>query len=121
MSGIITGSETSVVSAAAGDGVEALAVRLEALVASTPDDERRPLVVLRPARAPFVVRREGERFRVVGRSVERWVAETDFEDPGKIAKLQKRLIKEGVERQLAASGAEPGDEIVIGDRWVVRI
>jgi GTP-binding protein len=114
--GASLGSETSVVSAAAGDGVEALAVRLEALVASTPDDERRPLVVLRPARAPFVVRREGERFRVVGRSVERWVAETDFEDPGKVAKFQKRLIKEGVERQLAASGAEPGDEIVIGDR-----
>jgi GTP-binding protein len=73
-------------------------------------------VVFRPARAPFVVRREGERFRVVGRSVERWVAETDFEDARKVATLQKRLIKEGVERQLAASGAEPGDEIVIGDR-----
>jgi len=105
-----------VVSAVTGDGVKALSARLESLVESTPDDDRRPLVVLRPARAPFVVRREGERFRVVGRSVERWVAETDFEDAGKVATLQKRLIREGVERQLAASGAEPGDEIVIGDR-----
>ena len=32
------------------------------------------------------------------------------------ARAVERLIKEGVERQLAASGAEPGDEIVIGDR-----
>ena len=117
-----TGAEVSlgpvalVVSAVTGDGVKALSARLESLVESTPDDDRRPLVVLRPARAPFVVRREGERFRVVGRSVERWVAETDFEDAGKVATLQKRLIREGVERQLAASGAEPGDEIVIGDR-----
>ena len=114
--GASLGSAAIVVSGVTGDGVGALSERLEALVESTPDDERRPLVVLRPARAPFVVRREGERFRVVGRSVERWVAETDFEDSGKVAKLQKRLIKEGVERQLAASGAEPGDEIVIGDR-----
>ena len=110
------GRGTVVVSGVTGGGVEALSERLEALVAGTPEDDRRPLVVLRPARAPFVVRREGERFRVIGRSVERWVAETDFEDAGNVAKLQKRLIKEGVERQLAASGAEPGDEIVIGDR-----
>jgi GTP-binding protein len=110
------GPAAVVVSGVTGDGVEALSVRLDSLVESTPDDDRRPLVVLRPARAPFVVRREGERFRVVGRSVERWVAETDFEDAGKVATLQRRLIKEGVERQLAASGAEPGDEIVIGDR-----
>ncbi len=114
--GVSLGPAAVLVSGVTGDGVEALSVRLESLVESTPDDDRRPLVVLRPARAPFVVRREGERFRVVGRSVERWVAETDFEDAGKVATLQRRLIKEGVERQLAASGAEPGDEIVIGDR-----
>jgi Obg family GTPase CgtA-like protein len=63
-----------------------------------------------------VVRREGERFRVVGRGVERWVAETDFADPRKIVQLQRRLVKEGVERQLAAAGARRGDEVVIGDR-----
>jgi GTP-binding protein len=114
--GVSLGPAAVVVSGVTGDGVEALSARLESLVESTPDDDRRPLVVIRPARAPFVVRREGERFRVVGRSVERWVAETDFEDAGKVATLQKRLIREGVERQLAASGAEPGDEIVIGDR-----
>ncbi|MBI2238328.1 MAG: Obg family GTPase CgtA, partial [Actinobacteria bacterium] len=70
----------------------------------------------RPARPRFVVRREGERFRVVGRGVERWVAETDFDDPRKVAALQRRLVKEGVERQLAAMGARRGDEVVIGGR-----
>ena len=30
--------------------------------------------------------------------------------------LQRRLAKEGVERQLAAAGAVRGDEVRIGDR-----
>jgi GTP-binding protein len=78
-------------------------------------EERHPYVVLRPARPRFVIRREGERFRVIGRGVERWVSETDLDDPDKVARLQRRLSREGVERQLAAAGAARGDEVVIGD------
>jgi len=48
--------------------------------------------------------------------VERWVAETDFDDPRKVVQLQKRLAKEGVEKQLAAMGARRGDEVLIADR-----
>jgi len=112
------GSRAMVVSGVSGEGVDALAARLETLAreAAASAEERRPVVVLRPARPTFVVRREGERFRVVGRGVERWVAETDFDDPAGVERLQKRLVKEGVERQLAASGARKGDEVVIGDR-----
>jgi GTP-binding protein len=84
--------------------------------ASRDEVERQPFVVLRPARPPFVVRKEGAGFRVVGRAVERWVAETDFDDPLKVVQLQKRLAKEGVERQLAAMGARRGDEVLIGER-----
>jgi GTP-binding protein len=103
-----------VVSALTGAGIDALADRLSSLAAAAPDEEPRSYVVLRPGRPRFEVRREGERFRVVGRGVERWVAETDLEDPGQIARLQKRLAREGVERQLAAAGARRGDEVVIG-------
>jgi len=109
-----------VVSGVTGEGVEELAERLAALAAETAEaaegEDRRTYVVLRPGRPRFVVRREGERFRVVGRGVERWVAETDFDDPGEVVRLQQRLIKEGVERRLAAVGARRGDEVVIGDR-----
>jgi GTP-binding protein len=107
-----------VVSGVSGEGIEALRERLAALAreAAGGGDERRPYVVIRPARPAFAVRREGERFRVVGRNVERWVAETDLDDPSELVRLQKRLIKEGVERQLAAAGARRGDEVVIGDR-----
>ena len=78
-------------------------------------EERSTYVVLRPARPRFVVKKEGERFRVIGRGVETWVSETDLEDPEKLARLQRRLVKEGVERELASAGARRGDEVVIGD------
>jgi GTPase len=111
--------EAVAVSGLTGEGTDRLADRVGELVEVAfrdQEEERQPFVVLRPARPPFVVRKEGAGFRVVGRAVERWVAETDFEDPRKVVQLQKRLAKEGVERQLAAQGARRGDEVLIGER-----
>jgi len=106
------------VSGLTGEGIDELGRRIAGVLeqAAKAEPEREPYVVLRPARERFVVRREGERFRVVGRDVERWVAATDFEDPGAVVNLQRRLAKEGVERKLASVGARWGDEVVIGDR-----
>jgi GTPase len=106
------------VSGLTGEGVDRLAARLGELAraAAAAEPERTPFVVLRPGREPFTVRREGERFRVVGRSVERWVADTDLEDPRAVAALQDRLVKAGVERRLAEEGARRGDEVVIAGR-----
>ncbi len=110
----------AVVSGETGEGIEALTARLAALTReaaeAASEEDRRSFVVLRPAHPRFVVRREGVRFRVVGRGVERWVADTDFEEPIEVAALQRKLVKEGVERQLTAAGARRGDEVVIGDR-----
>jgi len=72
--------------------------------------------VLRPARPPFTVRREGSQFIVAGRNVERWVAETDLEDARRVVELQRRLVKAGVERTLSEMGARRGDEVVIAGR-----
>jgi GTP-binding protein len=115
--GAVLGRGALGVSAVAALGLGELRVRLEALAAegAAVAGERRPHVVLRPARPRFVVRREGDRFRVVGRGVERWVAETDLEDPAELERLQRRLVREGVERKLAAAGARRGDEVVIGE------
>ncbi len=111
------GPDAAAVSGLSGEGVAALGERVGEMARRAAEgEERASYVVLRPARPRFVVRREGERFRVVGRGVERWVAETDFDDPRKVAALQRRLAKEGVERQLAAMGARRGDEVVIGGR-----
>jgi GTP-binding protein len=110
------GTDVVVVSGVTGVGLDELNARLSALAATAVDaaEDRRPYVVLRPGRPRFEVRREGRRFRVVGRGVERWVADTDLDDPGQVERLQKRLVKEGVERQLAAAGARRGDEVIIG-------
>lgn len=114
---VVLGGGAIAVSAVAEVGLEVLRERLGALVreAAAVEEERSAYVVLRPARPRFVVKREGERFRVIGRGVERWVSETDLEDPAKVARLQRRLVKEGVERELASAGARRGDEVVIGD------
>jgi GTP-binding protein len=104
------------VSGLTGEGVEELARRLGELVARARAEEppRRPFVVVRPAREPFTVTREGGRFRVSGPRVERWVAETDLEDPEQVAALQRRLVRAGVEKRLAEVGARRGDEVLIG-------
>jgi len=105
------------VSAVTGEGMDRLLERLSALAsqAEAVAEDRTAYVVLRPARPRFTVTREGERFRVVGRGVERWVSETDLEDPMKVERLQRRLVKEGVERELVSAGARRGDEVVIGN------
>jgi GTP-binding protein len=106
------------VSAVDGSGIEALGARLRMLARQgrAAAGERTSSVVLRPARAPFTVRREGARFVVAGRSVERWVAETDLQNARRVVELQRRLAKAGVERRLAEMGARRGDEVVIAGR-----
>lgn len=108
--------ETVVVSGETGEGVEELRARIASLAGSAPRVERQRYVVLRPGREPFSIRREGERFRVEGQLVERWVADTDFEDAGAVSRLQDRLRGHGVERRLSEMGAKRGDEVVIGSQ-----
>jgi GTP-binding protein len=109
--------ETVVVSGLTGEGIDDLAERLTVLVergARLP--AREPYVVLRPGRESFSVRQGHGQFVVEGPVVERWVAETDFEDERSVTRLQERLRKEGVERRLAEVGARRGDEVVIGSQ-----
>ncbi|MGZ8631179.1 MAG: GTPase ObgE [Actinomycetota bacterium] len=110
---------TLVVSAMTGEGLDRVLDRLGLLAseAESAEPERQPYVVLRPGRPRFTVHREPDgHWRVAGRSVERWVLETDLDDDGDVATLQRRLRKEGVERKLASLGARRGDEVAILDR-----
>jgi GTPase len=106
------------VSAVTGEGLDLLAAQLETMSrqAAAEQPSRAPYVVLRPGRPRFTVAREDGGWRVSGRNVERWVRETDIEDERQLTRLQRRLIKEGVERQLTKAGAHRGDEIRISDR-----
>jgi GTPase len=106
------------VSAVTGEGLDLLAAQLETMSRQAAEEQppRAPYVVLRPGRPRFTVAREVGGWRVSGRNVERWVRETDIEDERQLTRLQRRLIKEGVERQLTKAGAHRGDEIRISDR-----
>ncbi len=108
--------EALTVSGVTGMGIAELGACLASLVAAVTETapKRTAHVVIRPQRPAFVITQEGDRFRVTGRSVERWVAETDLDDPRQVMALQKRLVKAGVERRLAAAGASRGDEVMIG-------
>lgn len=55
-------------------------------------------------------------FQVVGRSIERMVIMTEWNNEEAIAFLQKRLVKAGVEKALEEAGAVDGDEIRIVGR-----
>ena len=107
------------VSAMTGDDVGDLLGRLGLLTrdAEEAQPERQAYVVLRPGRPRFTVARDPDgRWRVTGRSVERWVLEADLDDEGDVETLAGRLRKEGVERKLASLGARRGDEVAILDR-----
>ena len=105
------------VSGVTGQGIDELERRIRDLVEEARRDEppAAPFVVLRPAREAFVVKREGQRYRVSGPRVERWVAEADLDDDTQVGELQRRLVRAGVERRLAEAGARRGDEVVIGN------
>lgn len=107
-----------VVSGETGRGLDQLLDRLAVLTkeAEEAEPERAPFVVLRPGRPRFTVEREGSGWRVKGQAVERWILETDMDDEAQLAKLQKRMVKEGVERRLTELGAREGDEVSIRDK-----
>jgi GTPase len=113
------------VSAVSHEGLRALEFAMAEVVtahrAATPAPEP-TRVVLRPAavdEAGFSVVREsdadGERFRVRGHKPQRWVRQTDFGNDEAVGYLADRLARLGVEERLLELGAQPGDEVVIGE------
>ncbi|HEY6537623.1 MAG TPA: GTPase ObgE [Candidatus Dormibacteraeota bacterium] len=62
----------------------------------------------------FVERVGDDAFRVRGEALERLVAVSDLDDDSSVLRLQRQLIKIGVEAALVRAGAEEGDEVLIG-------
>jgi GTPase len=58
--------------------------------------------------------READGWRVLGDRPARWVAMTDLDNDEAVAYLQRRLRRAGVDELLAAAGAQPGDEVLVG-------
>jgi GTP-binding protein len=110
------------VSAATTEGLRELGFAMAGIVAQAraarvePEPTR---VVIRPAAV------SGPEFKVVktpegayfirGEKPRRWVRQTDFSNEEAVGYLADRLARLGVEQALAEAGAQPGDEVLIGD------
>jgi GTPase len=115
------------ISAVTGEGVPAFLYALGAAVAASRSARQAAAEATQAAagqgavdaatepEVPIQVVREGGGFRVLGDRPSRWVAMTDLDNPQAVAYLQRRLRRAGVEDLLAAAGARPGDEVLVGD------
>ena len=109
------------VSAATRGGLRELSFAMAARVQQARDeapDLEATRIVLRPTAVDdsgFTVVKEGDRFVITGGKPTRWVRQTDFSNDEAVGYLADRLARLGVEEALLESGAEAGDEVVIGD------
>jgi GTP-binding protein len=111
------------VSSATHQGMRALGFALAEVVrrdrATQPEPGGQSPVLHPPAvnDSGFAVAGDPERpggFVVSGPRVERWVAQTDFDNDEAIGYLADRLARLGVEDELARAGAVPGSPVTIG-------
>ena len=77
--------------------------------------DRPGFVLHRPVVVDLDVRREGNVWVVEGQSARRAVAFADLTVPAAARMASQRLARIGVDRALLDAGAEPGDDVRIGD------
>ncbi|MEP7026091.1 MAG: GTPase ObgE, partial [Actinomycetota bacterium] len=110
------------VSAATREGLRELAFALATAIST--DRAARPIleptrIVLRPEAVSgpdFEVVKTGDNSYIIrGEKPRRWILQTDFSNDEAVGYLADRLNRLGIEEALAAAGAEPGAEVLIGE------
>jgi GTPase len=107
------------VSAATGEGVVALGDHLQERLRelkSRPPEEEKTHRVFRPEWKGILVEPQNGGYRVSGAAAETLVLKTDWENPEGVEHFQRELQRRGILAALRRAGAEPGDEVQIGDR-----
>lgn len=116
------GFQVFAVSAATHEGLKPFLYAMSNIVTQAREAAAVPVyqrITIRPKAVDddgFVVRREGDAFRVIGDKPERWVRQTDFNNSEAVGFLADRLAKLGVETELLRQGAVRGSEVIIGER-----
>ncbi len=109
------------ISAATGEGVRALILRVGALLqelkqqAPAPVAVEEPRIVEAKPQERFSISMDGDVFVVSGRELERHVAMTNFETEGGLRRFQNILKAMGVDQALQAAGASAGSKVRIAD------
>jgi GTP-binding protein len=110
------------ISAATGEGVDALAQRAAAMLAELPPPPRlidaQPLAAITPEEdMSFTIGREDDGgWRVQGRRIERIVKMTRWEYYDAVMRFQRIMEALGITEALRERGVQPGDTVRIGDR-----
>lgn len=114
-------------SAASGDGTEALVERIWRTLddlrreeaARAAKREREPVLIKpRPDRRRYSVEREGAAFRVHGDQVETFIEMMDTDDTAAMEEVYRWLERRGVTGALRRAGLTPGDRVRIGEaQW----
>lgn len=107
------------ISAATGEGVDNLVLylagRVARLTAEAPPAPEEP--VFKPADAEslsFVIEKEGEIYLVRGARIERFAAQTDFDNEESLRRFQNYCRRSGLEKELKKLGAGKGATVRIG-------
>jgi GTP-binding protein len=109
------------VSARTGDGVEGLRDLLEEKLREVGEragpgvEKQRVHRVFRPMWKGIRVESENGAYIVQGESVARLALRTDWENPEGVERFQRELERRGIVRALRRAGAQPGDEVRIGE------
>ncbi len=105
------------ISGVTGDGVAELLHRVADLTekAQREAPDRESFVLHRPLGAAFTVERRGDEWVVEGRTAERAVNLDDLTNPDAADLVAKRLVGTGIDGALREAGAEPGEDVRIGD------
>ena len=107
-------------SATSGEGIPALRDKLAAMLPPIEELDQPPEpagVVVHRIEAMtdgFVVSREEDAFRVIGKRIERIAAQTNFDVEESAERFQRDLARLGIDDELRRAGIVPGDLVRIG-------
>lgn len=112
------GIEAMSISAATGQGIQALVRRVVTLLREQPRQMQLPreMAVFTLDEEPaFTVEREGDGWRVRGGNIERTAAQTAWELDEAVMRFQRILEATGISAALEEAGVQPGDTVWIGN------
>jgi len=109
--------DTYLASAVTGEGIDSLMHAVADAVAQHEKEapDREGFVLHRPVATGFRISRKGDGWIVTGRAAERAINLADLTVPEAADFVAGRLQRIGVEDALRDAGAEPGDDVRIGD------
>lgn len=117
------GHEVFEISAASHAGLKELSFAMARIVSARRRTTAEPVptrIVLRPKAQvgvdqEFRIERRSGAWHVIGEKPRRWINQTDFGNDEAVGFLADRLNRLGVEAELLRLGAQPGDDVLIGE------